>query len=65
MASIAQTSFSKEKPIEESERMELYKNYLEEARKIADKLQKEYNKNFSTFKDANMEELRFFNFLEN
>ncbi len=65
MDKIRKTTFLKETPLDDSKRMDLYQSYLGDAKKIALSLEHEYITNFTTFKDTSMEELRFFNFLEN
>jgi selenocysteine lyase/cysteine desulfurase len=64
MKTIIKSSFSKEKIIEESKRRDLYDKYLQEAKTLAASLQQDYLKEFSTFKDKTVENLRFFNFIE-
>ena len=65
MQSISKTQFSKEKTLNESQREEIYSKYLAEAKTLANTLQNKYLDKFGSFKDKNMEELRFFNFIEN
>lgn len=64
MNKISTSSFTREKSIDESQRKEIYSSYLQKATDLAHKLEQEYNVKFSTFNDTNMEELRFFNFIE-
>ena len=64
MEKIINSSFTKEQLLSEDQRKKIYNEYLSEAKHIAEKIQSDYISNFSTLKDPNAEELRFFNFIE-
>ena len=65
MEKILQSTYQRERPLDDSKRKDIMNFYLKDAVEIAEKLQLEYSTNYVSFEDKNMEELRFFNFLGN